>query len=72
MPNWIGVPELIIILVIILLLFGAKRLPEIAKSLGKSVKDFKKSMSEIAGDDEDKKTPAAKNEEAGKGDERKA
>jgi sec-independent protein translocase protein TatA len=75
MPNWIGVPELIIILVIILLLFGAKRLPEIAKSLGKSVRDFKKSMSDITGDEDATKGPAAKNEETKKGgvapDERK-
>lgn len=72
MPNWIGVPELIIILIIILLLFGAKRLPEIAKSLGKSIKDFKKSMNGMTGDDEEKKTPGAKDEQTGKDDERKA
>ncbi len=40
-----GVPELLLILVIILLLFGAKRLPEIARSIGQSIKEFKKSMS---------------------------
>ncbi len=40
----IGMPELIIILVIILLLFGASRLPELAKSLGKAVNEFKKGM----------------------------
>ena len=38
-PGW---PELIIILVVLLLLFGAKRLPEIARSIGKSSKEFKK------------------------------
>ena len=38
----IGGPELLIILVIILLLFGAKKLPELAKGLGKSMKEFKK------------------------------
>jgi len=44
----IGMPELIIILVIILLLFGASRLPELAKSLGKAVSEFKKGMKDDA------------------------
>lgn len=39
----IGIPELIIILVIILLLFGASRLPEIGRGLGKGIKNFKES-----------------------------
>jgi sec-independent protein translocase protein TatA len=42
----VGMGELIVILLIILLLFGASRLPEIARSLGKSVKEFKKAMKE--------------------------
>ncbi|HET6771273.1 MAG TPA: twin-arginine translocase TatA/TatE family subunit [Actinomycetota bacterium] len=44
----IGAPELIIILVIVLLLFGAKKLPEMARSLGKSQREFKKGMREGA------------------------
>jgi len=44
-------PELIIILVIILIIFGAAKLPEIGSSLGKSIKEFKKA----AKDDEDQK-----------------
>ena len=48
----IGIPELIIILVIILLLFGASRLPEIGRGLGKGIKNFKESTREGAkGDD---------------------
>lgn len=39
----IGIPELLIILVIILLLFGASRLPEIGRGLGKGIKNFKES-----------------------------
>jgi len=39
----LGIPELIIILVIILLLFGASRLPEIGRGLGKGIKNFKES-----------------------------
>jgi len=40
----IGMPELILILVICLLIFGAAKLPEIAKNLGKGIKAFKKEM----------------------------
>lgn len=40
----IGWPELILILFICLLLFGANRLPEIARQLGKAIQEFKKSM----------------------------
>ena len=40
----LGAPELIIILIIILLLFGAKKLPELARSLGSSAKELRKSM----------------------------
>ena len=39
-------PELLIILVIVLLLFGAKRLPDLARSLGKSLSEFKKGKEE--------------------------
>ncbi len=42
-----GMGELIVILLIILLLFGASRLPEIAKALGSSIKEFKKAGKEI-------------------------
>lgn len=40
----IGVPELLLILLICLLLFGAGRLPEIARQLGKAIQEFKKSL----------------------------
>ncbi|MBI4055371.1 MAG: twin-arginine translocase TatA/TatE family subunit [Elusimicrobia bacterium] len=49
MPN-IGWSELLIILAIVLLLFGANRLPDLARSLGKSLKIFKHSLK---GDDAD-------------------
>jgi sec-independent protein translocase protein TatA len=50
----LGPMELIIILAIVLLLFGSKKLPSLARSLGKSSKEFKKGMSEgAAGDEED-------------------
>jgi len=42
----LGFPELLIIMVVILLLFGAKRIPEIAGSMGKGIKEFKKNINE--------------------------
>ena len=43
-------PELILIFLVVLLLFGAKRLPELFKSFGKSIKEFKKATSDIEND----------------------
>ena len=40
----IGLPEMLIILVIIMLIFGASRLPEIGKGIGQGIKNFKGSM----------------------------
>jgi sec-independent protein translocase protein TatA len=42
----IGLPEMLIILVIIVLIFGASRLPEIGKGIGQGIKNFKSSMKE--------------------------
>lgn len=42
----LGLPELVIIMVVILLLFGAKRIPEIAGSMGKGIKEFKKNIND--------------------------
>jgi sec-independent protein translocase protein TatA len=42
-----GPTEMIILLVVVLLLFGAKRIPEIAGSFGKGIKEFKKNMNEV-------------------------
>jgi sec-independent protein translocase protein TatA len=53
----LGYQELLIILVIVLVLFGANRLPELAKSLGSSVKEFKKGINEAKAEDT---TPASK------------
>ena len=46
----IGLPEIIAILVIILLFFGAKKIPELMKSLGKGVKSFKEGVNEVEKD----------------------
>ena len=45
-----GMGELIVIFLIILVLFGASRLPQIARALGKSIKEFKKGTKEIKDD----------------------
>jgi sec-independent protein translocase protein TatA len=45
LPN-IGMGELIIILLVVLIFFGAKRLPDLAKGLGRSIKAFKDGMNE--------------------------
>jgi len=42
----LGIQELIIVLVIVMILFGAKRLPELASGMGKAVKNFKKASIE--------------------------
>jgi len=41
-----GAPELIIVLVVIVFLFGAKKLPDLASSMGKSIKEFRKATEE--------------------------
>ncbi|MGB5697480.1 MAG: twin-arginine translocase TatA/TatE family subunit [Polyangiales bacterium] len=44
--------ELIVILLVVLLLFGARKLPELARSLGASAKEFRKGIAEGASEDE--------------------
>lgn len=48
----IGLPELLVILLIVLLVFGAGKIPQIAKSLGEGIREFKKNIS--GSDDKDK------------------
>jgi sec-independent protein translocase protein TatA len=60
MPN-IGVTELIIILVILLLLFGSTRLPQLAKGMGKSIREFKKGIGE-GEDNAERELPEARRE----------
>ena len=47
MPGFIGVPELLLLGLVALLLFGAKRLPEIGRGVGKGMREFKDSVSGI-------------------------
>ncbi len=46
----VGLPELLVILLVCLLLFGANRLPEIGRSLGEGIREFKKAMKEGSSD----------------------
>ena len=68
MPFGLGIGELVLIFLVILLLFGAKRLPDMAKGLGKGIREFKKSVKDTTDelkvsmdDDETKKDSESKN-----------
>lgn len=60
-----GFMEIMLILVVVLLLFGAKRIPEIAGSFGKGIKEFKKNMSDVQRDiiSDDRIAPPAPREQ---------
>jgi TatA/E family protein of Tat protein translocase len=49
MPFGLHLPELIIVLVVALLIFGPKKLPEMGSAIGKSIKEFRKGMHELSG-----------------------
>jgi sec-independent protein translocase protein TatA len=68
MPGNIGLPEIAIVLVIALLVFGPKRLPELGQSLGRGIREFKGSISgenDKDHDDEDD-TPSLPESESAK------
>jgi sec-independent protein translocase protein TatA len=44
MPGWIGPGEIVILLIVALLVFGPKRLPEMGRSIGKGMREFKDSL----------------------------
>jgi sec-independent protein translocase protein TatA len=67
MLGGIGAQELILIFLVILLLFGARRIPEIASGLGKGLKEFKKAMKETQ--DEIEKAGEEKKSDEKKGEE---
>ena len=52
----LGMQEVLVIALIVLLLFGGKKIPELMKGLGKGVKRFKDGMKEISEDSTDKKS----------------
>jgi sec-independent protein translocase protein TatA len=53
MPGFIGFPELLLLGLVVLLVFGPKRLPEMGRSLGRGMREFKSS---VTGDHEDRFT----------------
>ncbi len=63
----IGMPELLIILLVVLLLFGAKKLPELAKGLGKGIREFKNATKNVENEmkEIDKKDDEEKEEKKG-------
>ncbi len=63
MPN-VGPLELAIVLIIALVVFGPKRLPELGKSVGRGIREFKSSISGDHDDDDDEPQPQAKIESA--------
>ena len=53
MPGNIGLPEILVVLIIALIIFGLKRLPELGRSVGKGIREFRASISGDDDDDED-------------------
>ncbi len=53
MPAWLGVPELLVLLIIVLVVFGAGKVPEVGEHLGAGIKNFKDALS--SSDDDDTK-----------------
>ena len=53
----LSLPHILILLVIALLVFGAKRIPEIGSSLGKGLREFKASLKEVASDEPQQPVP---------------
>lgn len=58
----IGWQEILLILLIVLLFFGARRIPEIAKGLGKGVREFKKAMHDVESGDDEKQSEETSSE----------
>lgn len=58
MPFNLGATELIIIFGIVLLVFGAKRLPEIGSSMGKGIREFKRSLKEVQSSVDEDESPS--------------
>ena len=46
----VGMPELIVILLVVIILFGSRKLPEIGSALGKAIREFRKASKEIQDD----------------------
>ncbi len=53
----LGAPELLIVLLVVLVLFGGSKLPQLARSLGRAQSEFKEGTKDSSNDDPDDKTP---------------
>jgi sec-independent protein translocase protein TatA len=58
--GFVGPNEIIIIAIIVLLLFGGRKIPELMKGLGKGMKEFKKAKTDLENDDEQNKSDTEK------------
>ncbi len=66
MPFGLGPMEMVLVFLVVLLLFGAKRLPEIGTSLGKGIREFKSSVREVQSSVRtERELPAPRAEETG-------
>ena len=52
--GWLGTPEIVIIVLVIILLFGGRKIPELMKGLGKGIKEFKEGVADDKDKDKDK------------------
>ena len=63
-PGMQGAPEILLIVFVIILLFGGKKLPELARSLGKSLNEFKKGQTESLPDKKEADEPNEEHKES--------
>jgi len=68
MPGNIGLAEIAIVLVIALIVFGPKRLPELGRSLGRGIREFRGSLGGHDDDDEDDRDSPPREIEPGRGE----
>jgi len=61
----IGLPEILLILAVLLLLFGARKLPELARSLGRSTKEFRQGMKDASTEEPEERPDATSAETTG-------
>jgi len=61
----IGIPEMILIFAVLVLLFGAKKIPDLAKGLGQGIKEFKKATEDNKEEIQDKSENGSKTENKG-------
>ena len=53
MPAWLGLPEMLVLLIIVILVFGASKVPQVGKQIGAGIRNFKDALS--GGEDDEAK-----------------